>query len=488
MDQFGTWGWRWRNSRTVRADARPSKTLKLRGLPLPTELLFGIRYALHGPGGKAVSNTLGRTLGKLRAHRAVGSGILLVLLSTAPGWPQTPETAPAETIQKTEQGQARQGSQAPQKDLTTASIEDLMNIQVTSASKKEQKLSKVAAGVFVMTQEDIRRSGATSIPELLRMVPGMDVAEINGSTWAIGARGFNQQYESKLLVLVDGRSVYSPTFAGVFWDTLDLPLFDIERIEVIRGPGGTIWGANAVSGVISIFTKKAAETKGTIVEGGRKCRAGIWNRAVRRSRRQRHRLSSLCELLQSRPPARPEWPEWSRRLAQAARRVSDGQHVVCERFANGRRRHPHGTGRRIGIRAACGYGSGIHCRRRGNQPRRRVLRIHLEPYLFRDFEFQLAVLLFAAQTRRSAEPGAPEYLRSGLPSPVRLGSPARHRLGIGLRRYGRPHWRKLDGGDESSRSRSATLCLIYSRRNCIGSRAAFLDGRHKTGTQRLHGL
>ena len=161
--------------------------------------------------------------------------------------------------------------QAPQtqpKDLTTTIIEDLMNMEVTSVSKKKQKLSQVAAAIFVITQEDIRRSGVTNIPELLRMVPGMDVAQINGSTWAIGSRGFNQQFANKLLVMVDGRSVYSLTFSGVFWDTLDLPLFDIERIEVIRGPGGSIWGANAVTGVISIFTKKAAETSGTLAEAG----------------------------------------------------------------------------------------------------------------------------------------------------------------------------------------------------------------------------
>lgn len=156
----------------------------------------------------------------------------------------------------------------PQQDLTQVSMEGLMNIEVTSVSNKEQKLSRTAGAIFVITQEDIRRSGATNIPDLLRMVPGLDVAEINGSTWAIGSRGLNSQFSNKLLVMVDGRSVYSLTFSGVFWDTLDLPLFDIERIEVIRGPGGTIWGANAVTGVISIFTKKAAETNGTIVEAG----------------------------------------------------------------------------------------------------------------------------------------------------------------------------------------------------------------------------
>src|SRR3984957_1438161 len=151
-------------------------------------------------------------------------------------------------------------------DLTEQSIEDLMNIRVSSVSKKEEKLSRAAAAIFVITQEDIRRSGATNIPDLLRMVPGLDVAQINGSTWAISARGFNAQFADKLLVMIDSRIVYTPNFAGVYWDTLDLPLEDIDRIEVIRGPGGTVWGANAVNGVISIFTKKAAETKGGMVE------------------------------------------------------------------------------------------------------------------------------------------------------------------------------------------------------------------------------
>src|ERR1700734_708671 len=153
-------------------------------------------------------------------------------------------------------------------DLTARSLEDLMNIQVTSASKKEQKLSRTAAAIFVITQEDIRHSGALNIPDLLRMVPGLDVGQINGSTWAISARGFNAQFSNKLLVMIDGRIVYTPNFAGVYWDTLDLPLQDIDRIEVIRGPGGTIWGANAVDGVISIFTKKSGATRGGLVEAG----------------------------------------------------------------------------------------------------------------------------------------------------------------------------------------------------------------------------
>jgi iron complex outermembrane recepter protein len=169
---------------------------------------------------------------------------------------------------------ARQGAQdepaqrSQQRDLTSQSLEDLMNVEVTSASKKEQTLSRVAAAIFVITKEDIRRSGATNIPDLLRMVPGLDVAQIDANTWAISARGLNEQFSNKLLVMVDGRSVYTPTFGGVYWDTVDVPLDDIERIEVVRGPGGTVWGANAVNGVINVITKKASETRGTMLEGG----------------------------------------------------------------------------------------------------------------------------------------------------------------------------------------------------------------------------
>jgi len=154
------------------------------------------------------------------------------------------------------------------RDLSKLSIDDLMNIQVTSVSKKEQKMSRVAAAIFVITQQDIRRSGATNIPDLLRMVPGLDVAQINASTWAISARGFNLQFADKLLVLMDGRALYTPLFGGVNWDTVDVPLEDIDRIEVIRGPGGTVWGANAVNGVINIITKRAADTLGTLVTAG----------------------------------------------------------------------------------------------------------------------------------------------------------------------------------------------------------------------------
>jgi iron complex outermembrane recepter protein len=156
----------------------------------------------------------------------------------------------------------------PDPDLSTVSLEDLMNIQVTSVSKKEQKLSKTGAAIFVITQDDIRRSGATNIPDLLRLAPGVDVAQVDANRWAISIRGFSDQHANKVLVLIDGRSVYSPSFSGVFWDMVDVPLEDIERIEVIRGPGGTVWGANAVNGVINIITKSAQATQGGLVSAG----------------------------------------------------------------------------------------------------------------------------------------------------------------------------------------------------------------------------
>ena len=141
-------------------------------------------------------------------------------------------------------------------------------MEVTSVTKKQQRLHEAAAAVFVITQEDIRRSGVTSIPEALRMVPGLQVARIDTNTWAISSRGFNGQIANKLLVLMDGRSVYSPTYSGVYWDVQDTLLDDIERIEVIRGPGATLWGANAVNGVINIITKSANETKGGLIKLG----------------------------------------------------------------------------------------------------------------------------------------------------------------------------------------------------------------------------
>jgi len=159
------------------------------------------------------------------------------------------------------------GQQLPA-DLTELSLEELMDLEVTSVAKKSQKLSDAAAAVFVITGEDIRRSGVTSIAEALRLAPGMQVARVDANKWAITVRGFNGRFVDKLLVLIDGRSVYTPLFSGVFWDVQDTLLADVERIEVIRGPGSTMWGANAINGVINIITKNAGDTQGGLVTAG----------------------------------------------------------------------------------------------------------------------------------------------------------------------------------------------------------------------------
>jgi len=151
-------------------------------------------------------------------------------------------------------------------DLTEFSIEELMDIKVTSVSKKSQRLSDSAAAIFVITREDIRRSGATSIPDALRMAPGVNVARIDANKWAINCRGFNSRFSPSLQVLVDGRSVYTPSFSGVYWEVTNVLLEDVDRIEVIRGPGATIWGSNAVNGVINIITRRANDTQGGFVQ------------------------------------------------------------------------------------------------------------------------------------------------------------------------------------------------------------------------------
>ncbi len=203
------------------------------------------------------------------ASPAWGSGTLFArrrfLLDTLPHCGTFPRLIAAIVILlAARSGVAAESTQA----LTNApelSLEQLINLDVTSVSKKDTKLSQSPAAISVITQEDIERSGATTIPDALRMVPGVDVAQINSSTWAVSARGFNSQYADKLLVLVDGRSVYNNAFAGVVWGVQDLVLADLERIEVIRGPGASLWGANAVNGVINIITKSAKETQGLLV-------------------------------------------------------------------------------------------------------------------------------------------------------------------------------------------------------------------------------
>jgi len=160
------------------------------------------------------------------------------------------------------------GYESDKEDIYDMSIEELMDVEVTTVSKKEDTLFKVPAAITVLTSEDIRRSGLQSVPELLRLVPGLHVAKIDSNSWAITSRGFNSLFSEKLLVLIDGRTVYSPLYSGVHWDVQDLMLEDIERIEVIKGPGATLWGANAVNGVISIITKNAADTQGTLLTAG----------------------------------------------------------------------------------------------------------------------------------------------------------------------------------------------------------------------------
>lgn len=153
-------------------------------------------------------------------------------------------------------------------ELKQLSVEELMNIEVTSVTRHPEKLLQAASAIQVITRDDIRRSGATSIPEALRLADNLEVAQKNSHDWAISARGFNTALANKLLVMIDGRTVYTPLYSGVFWDAQDYLLEDIDRIEVISGPGGTLWGANAVNGVINIITRAAADTHGLYAEAG----------------------------------------------------------------------------------------------------------------------------------------------------------------------------------------------------------------------------
>lgn len=153
-------------------------------------------------------------------------------------------------------------------EVIDLSVEDLLNVEVTSVAKKAQSLNDAPAAAFVISNEDIKRSGATSIPDALRLAPGLDVAKINANQWAVGSRGFNGRFANKLLVLIDGRNAYSRSFSGVYWENQDVMMEDIDRIEVIRGPGAALWGANAVNGVINIITKHSSQTQGGLVNAG----------------------------------------------------------------------------------------------------------------------------------------------------------------------------------------------------------------------------
>jgi iron complex outermembrane receptor protein len=174
-------------------------------------------------------------------------GLVFALVGT-PGFAQQPDTA----------------AQA----LKRMSIEQLMTLEVTSVSKRPERLGQTASAIQVITQDDIRGSGASSLPEALRLASNLQVAQLDSRQWAISARGFNSTSANKLLVLIDGRTVYTPLFSGVFWDVQEVPLADIDRIEVISGPGATLWGANAVNGVINVITKDAKDTPGLLLSGG----------------------------------------------------------------------------------------------------------------------------------------------------------------------------------------------------------------------------
>jgi iron complex outermembrane receptor protein len=154
------------------------------------------------------------------------------------------------------------------RELKLMNVEDLMNIEVTSAARRPERLLGAGAAIQVVTREQIRRSGATSLPEALRLADNLQVAQRGSRGWAVSARGFNTELANKLLVMIDGRTVYTPLFSGVFWEAQDYLLEDVERIEVISGPGGTLWGANAVNGVINVITRSAADTTGFYAEGG----------------------------------------------------------------------------------------------------------------------------------------------------------------------------------------------------------------------------
>src|SRR5438874_2579260 len=191
---------------------------------------------------------------------AAGTSILVSLglvCFPAPGCAQRPDT-----------GAQRPDSSLSADSLKKLSIEQLMNVEVTSVSKRPERLTQVASAIQVITQDDIRRSGVTSLPEALRLATNLQVAQVDSRQWAISARGFNSTTANKLLVLIDGRTVYTPLYSGVFWDVQDVPLADVDRIEVISGPGATLWGANAVNGVINVITRNSRDSQGLLVSGG----------------------------------------------------------------------------------------------------------------------------------------------------------------------------------------------------------------------------
>jgi iron complex outermembrane receptor protein len=207
-----------------------------------------------------------------KTARLYGVLLLAVFAGASPVSGQEPTTMPtlpaADSHPNTRiVSPAPQSTPSNENDLTDLSLEDLMNVEVSSVSKKKESIADAPAAVTVIDQDTIARSGFSTIPDLLRLVPGMDVARINSSTWAVSARGLNDQFADDLLVLQDGRTLYTPADAGVFWNTVDYVLQDLDRIEVIRGPGATLWGSNAVNGVVNITSKDARDTQGWLISG-----------------------------------------------------------------------------------------------------------------------------------------------------------------------------------------------------------------------------
>src|SRR5712691_5865208 len=208
------------------------------------------------------------------AGRAVVCALVLTL-STLNCWAGV-QAQSQEQSETAAASQAADATRQPAQELKKLSFEDLFNIEVTTVSRTQSTVGQSPAAVFVITPEMIRRSGATTIAESLRMVPGIEVTRgVENGCWLISMRGFNAIPSTKLLVLIDGRSVYNPFSAGVFWDVQDTLMKDIERIEVIRGPGGSLWGANAVNGIVNVITKSAKDTPGALLMGG----GGTYERA-----------------------------------------------------------------------------------------------------------------------------------------------------------------------------------------------------------------
>ena len=188
----------------------------------------------------------------LRTHHFVLLLLLSVLSLLAPSHVQAEASSPTDP-----------GDRA---DVANLSLEELMNVKVTSVSRKEENLAGAPAAIYIITSDDIKRSGMSSLPEVLRLAPGVTVQQTNSHVWTVSTRGFNAFPNEKMLVLIDGRAVYDPLYGGVYWDVQNVRLADIERIEVIRGSGGALWGVNAVNGIINVITKPANETQGTAMD------------------------------------------------------------------------------------------------------------------------------------------------------------------------------------------------------------------------------